>query len=191
MLQTHSTTEEDVEVYINSIVKTRSATSRKLKEISNATSMDSDLQEVIYLTFNGWPRKKDRLNRGVNPYFTYTNDLSVYKKWYFQDRIVIQQNLRAEMLRSIYKRYLELIKCRDWAKMSIWWPKISQEIDDFIKRYKFCNSHYAANPNESLKPTRLPDRPWQKVGTEWAVQLSRERLFLPILGNSEIKSTNK
>ena len=62
MLQTHSTTEEDVEVYRNSIVKTRSAISRKLKEISNAISMDSNLQEVIHLTFNGWPRNEERLN---------------------------------------------------------------------------------------------------------------------------------
>ena len=82
MQQTHSTTEEDVEVYINSLVKTRSATSRKLKEISTATSMDSDLPDVIHLTLNGWSRKEDRLNRRVKPYFTYRNDLSVHKKFY-------------------------------------------------------------------------------------------------------------
>ena len=94
MQQTHSTTEEDVEVYINCIVKTKSTSSRKLKEISNATSMDSDLQEVIHLTLNGWPRKQGRLNRGVKPYFTHRSDLSVHKSiLYFQDRIVIPQNL--------------------------------------------------------------------------------------------------
>ena len=81
MQQTHSTTEEDVEVYINNIVKTKSANGRKLKEISNATSMDSDLQKVIHLILNGWPRKKDRLI-GVKPYFTHRNDLSVHKKFY-------------------------------------------------------------------------------------------------------------
>ena len=53
MLQTHDTTEEDVQEYINSRIKTCSVTSRKLKEISNATFMESDLQEVIHLTFNG------------------------------------------------------------------------------------------------------------------------------------------
>ena len=95
-------------MYINSKLKTRSATSRKLKEISNATSMDSDLQEVIHLTLNGWPSKEERLNRGVNPYFTHRNDLSVHKKnLYFQDRIVIPQNLRAEMLRSIHTDILD------------------------------------------------------------------------------------
>ena len=50
--------------------------------------------------------------------------------------------------------------------MSVWWPKISQEIDDFIKRCEFCNCHRAANHNESLKPTPLPERPWQRVGTD-------------------------
>ena len=83
MQQTHSTTEEDVIVYINSIVKNRSATIRKLKEISNATSMEPYLQEVIHLTLNGWLRKEDRLNRGVKPYFTHRNDLSVHKNSIF------------------------------------------------------------------------------------------------------------
>ena len=82
MQQTHSTTEEDVEVYMISFVKTRSVTSRKLKQISNATSMDSDVQEVIYFTLNGWPRKEDRLNKGVKPYFIHRNDLSLHKKFY-------------------------------------------------------------------------------------------------------------
>ena len=90
MQQTHSTTEEDVQVYINSIVKTKSATCSRLKEISNATSMDLDLQEFIHLTLNGWARKEDRLNRGVKPYFTHRNDLSVCKKIQFlQDQMVI------------------------------------------------------------------------------------------------------
>lgn len=38
-----STTEKDVEMYIDTIIKTRSATDRKLKEIRNATSKDSKL----------------------------------------------------------------------------------------------------------------------------------------------------
>ena len=84
----------------------------------------------------------------------------------FQDRIVIPQNLRAERLRSIHTGHLWLKKCRERAKMSVWWPKISQEIDDFLKRCDFCICYRAGNPNESLKPTPLPDRPWQKVGTD-------------------------
>ena len=153
MQQAHSTTEEDVEVYINNIVKNKSSTGRKLKEISNATSMDSDFQEVIHLTLNCWPKKEDGLNRGVKPYFTHRNDLSVHKKiLYFQNRIVIPQNLRAEMLWLIsnVSMVVENIPGNRWFHQKMW----------ILQCYR------AANPNESFKPTPLPDRQWQKVGTD-------------------------
>ena len=79
---------------------------------------------------------------------------------------MIPPNLRTEMLGSIHTGHLGLNKCQEQAKISVWWSKISQEIDDFIKRCEFCNCHRAANPNESLKPTPLLVRPWQKVGTD-------------------------
>ena len=63
MQKTDCTTEE--EMYINRITKTRSVTSRKLKEICNTISKDSTLQEVIHLTLNGWSWKEDRLNERV------------------------------------------------------------------------------------------------------------------------------
>ena len=56
---------------------------KKFKEISNATSKDSKLQEVIHLTLNDWAQKEDRLNEGVKPYFTHRNDLSVHEKILF------------------------------------------------------------------------------------------------------------
>ena len=182
MQLTHSTIEEDVEVYINNRVKTRSATSRKLKEISNAISMDSDFQEVIHLSLNGWPKKEDRLNRGVKPYLTHRNHLSVHKIiLYFQDRIVIPQNLRAEMQWSIHTGHLGLNKCRERAEMS------AENIP---------GNRWFHQKIESLKPTPLPDRPMAKsrnghIENEWGILLSRDRLFLPLLGNGDIKSTNK
>lgn len=79
---------------------------------------------------------------------------------------MVPQNLRAEILQAIHTGHLGLNKCRERAKMSVWWPRILQEIEDLIRRCDFCNSHRAANPNETLKPTTLPDRPWQKLGTD-------------------------
>ena len=77
------------------------------------------------------------------------------------------------MQRSIHTGHIGLNKCRERTKMSVWWPKIFLEIDDFIKRCEFCNCHRAANSNESLKLTSLPDKPRQKVGTD-ILKLERE-----------------
>ena len=124
--------------------------------------MDSDLQEVIHLTLYGWSRKEHRLKRGFKPYFTQESNTKIL---YFHDQIAIPQSPRAGMLQSTHTGHLGLNKCRERGKMSVWWPKIFQEID-FIKRCEFYNCHRAANHNECFKPNLLPDRPRQKVGTD-------------------------
>ena len=180
-------------MYINSIVKTRSVISRKLKEISN----DSTLQKIIHLKLTGWPWKEGRLDVGIKPYLTHRNDQSVRQKiLFYQDCIAIPQNLRVDMQQAIHTGHLGLNKYQERAKVSVWWPKILYETEDFIKRCEFRNCHRAVNPKKTLKPTSLPDRPWQKVGTDIlkldrGVLLRRDRLFFPLLGNSEIKSSNK
>lgn len=147
---------QDVETYINSIVKTRSDSSRKIKEIISATCKDSILQEFIHLTFNGWPKKEDRLKEGVKRYFNLKNDLLRHQNiLFYQDCIVIPQNLRAEILQAIYTGHLGLNKCRERAKMSVWWLKTSREIKDFIKGCEFCNCHHAANPHGTLRLASL------------------------------------
>ena len=57
-------------------------------------------------------RKEDRLHEEVKPYVTFRNNLSVHQAiWFYQDCIVIPQNLRAEILRAIHARHLGLNRC--------------------------------------------------------------------------------
>lgn len=64
------------------------------------------------------------------------------------------------MLPATYSRNLGENKCRETFHISVRWPRLSQEIEENIK---FPNS---LNQSETLKPTTLPDRPWETLGTD-------------------------
>ncbi|XP_011871176.1 PREDICTED: uncharacterized protein K02A2.6-like, partial [Vollenhovia emeryi] len=64
-------------------------------------------------------------------------------------------------------------KCRARARCSVWWPRISAELQQLVDS---CNTCIQNRPgrSEPLKPSNFPDRPWQiiamdlfKQGTQW------------------------
>ena len=57
-------------------------------------------------------------------------------------------------------------KCRARASNSVWWPFISRDISNFVERCNFCQINRKKQNSEPLKPTELPDRPWQRLGLD-------------------------
>ena len=55
-------------------------------------------------------------------------------------------------------------KCR--AEQSLWWPGIGRDIQEYVSRCQYCISTRPTQQNEPLKPTPLPDRPWQRIGAD-------------------------
>ena len=82
-------------------------------------------------------------------------------------RIVIPESLKKDVLKRIHDDgHLSLNKCRKRISDSVWWPKISKELADYIERCNFCQIHRRRNHSEPLRPTKLPERPWQQLGLD-------------------------
>ena len=50
--------------------------------------------------------------------------------------------------------------------LSIWWPGLSTEINDFVKRCGHCQERRSTQRKEPLKSTPLPQYPWQNIGCD-------------------------
>ncbi|XP_060064739.1 uncharacterized protein K02A2.6-like [Ylistrum balloti] len=80
-------------------------------------------------------------------------------------RLVIPSSMRAEVLQKLHEGHQGIVKCRERAKNSVWWPGLSREIEDIVKTCPSCLKHRIERP-EPLMPTDFPDRPWQKLGSD-------------------------
>ena len=94
------------------------------------------------------------------------------------DRLVIPEALRADVLQSIHTGHLGLNKCRERAKVSVWWPGLSRDLENLVKTCEFCNINHATQRNEPLKPTTLPSRPWQRDGADLCEQAGKQYLVV-------------
>ncbi|PIK37700.1 hypothetical protein BSL78_25470 [Apostichopus japonicus] len=80
-------------------------------------------------------------------------------------RIIIPSSLRLEVLDFIHEGHQGIVKCRERAKQSVWWPGISSQIGDLVYKCHTC-AHQAREVKEPMMPSQFPSRPWERVAAD-------------------------
>ena len=73
--------------------------------------------------------------------------------------------LQQQTLKKIHEGHQGIQRCRIRARNSVWWPEMSQQIQEFVKKCAICAKESRANLQPMIA-TQLPDYPWQRVGTD-------------------------
>ena len=93
-------------------------------------------------------------------HFTIVNDLLLY-----DDRIVIPRDLRLDILNRLHESHLGMNKCKALAQTSVWWPNISSQIEDMVRKCQTC-AKLRPEVREPLLPSSIPERPWIRVAMD-------------------------
>ncbi|RXN33948.1 Retrotransposable element Tf2 type 1 [Labeo rohita] len=156
-----SSTDSEVTHHVNMIAETLPVTDAKLKHIAVETEKDRCLQQVVTHLKNGWPRGE------CAQYYNIRTELSMVKGILLrQNRIVIPQSLRQEMLKRLHEGHLGAEKCKRRARTVIYWPGINTDIDKMVSSCDTCLKHRAKQQKEPMIISDAPEEPWQKVGTD-------------------------
>ena len=95
-----------------------------------------------------------------------SSELSVHEGLLMRNnRIVISKPLQAETLIAIHSGHQGIIKCRECAKHSVWWPGLCKEIEAMVKNCSTCcktQTQYA----EPMIRTQFPTLLWQRVSID-------------------------
>ena len=111
-----------------------------------------------YIT-NGWP-SKDAIPVKVQAIYPASTDLSVTDGIITKgSQIVIPESMQKEVLQKLHESHQGISKCRECAHDAVWWPGISKYINNLT-------TSYTTTKREPLRPTPLPDRPWETLGTD-------------------------
>ena len=84
----------------------------------------------------------------------------------YDDRIYVPGVLQDIELERIHDGHQGIVKCRERAKSAVFWIGIFEAIEDKVDSCEFCQRHRKSQPHEPLKPSPLPDRPWEKVAMD-------------------------
>ena len=102
----------------------------------------------------------------LKPYWCVRSEFSLHNTLLMRaDRIVIPTCLQQDMLSRIHQGHQGIVKCRSRARTSVWWPGISKQINEIIQNCETCCQNFQIR-SEPMIPSTLPERPWEKIGTD-------------------------
>ena len=88
------------------------------------------------------------------------------------------KKMRGEMLNRIHEGHLGVVKCKNRARESMFWPGITSQIEDIVSACTTCLHHRDEQAKEPMMSHEIPDRPWQKVGTDLFTWKGKEFLLV-------------
>jgi transposase InsO family protein len=155
----------EVETFASYVLHALPATPKRLQDIKEAQKADEECMQIREYCLHGWPTYMPHMPL-LRQYWESRSHLAVVDDiLLYEDRIVIPRSMRLEMLDRIHQGHLGITKCRARARAAVWWPGLSKSIEDMVTKCSTCAKD-RPETKQPLMPSSLPDRPWERLGTD-------------------------
>ena len=129
-----------------------------LDELRHVAGQDSGYAALIEATSSGFPARRDRVDPAVLKYWTIRQQLSVDDGLvYFGSRVIVPSEARRNVLAKLHSSHQGIVRTKQRAAQTVYWPGISNDIIQMIERCEPCQVHRPSLPQEPLRSDPLPD----------------------------------
>uniref|UniRef100_A0A914H3I8 RNA-directed DNA polymerase n=1 Tax=Globodera rostochiensis TaxID=31243 RepID=A0A914H3I8_GLORO len=137
-------------------------------EIAACTAKDETLSQVLQHCRTHWP--KEAASSPLSAFFVHRSKLSeVQGCLLFGDRVIIPAELRQRILKALHFTHPGMVRMKSLARQFVYWPRITTDIERWVRNCPDCASAAKA-------PPKVPLRPWPSAGAVY------ERLHMDFAG---------
>ena len=127
---------------------------------------DNQLTRLSHYINTGFPCEKKNLPRDLQDYWNYRDTLSIENGLITcGSRIIVPHEMQAEMLQYIHEGHQGKERCLLQARNTVFWPRISYDIQELIERCIICQEHGKSQPIVGITQ-ELPPFPWHTLATD-------------------------
>lgn len=83
------------------------------------------------------------------------------------DRIVVPDKLQQRILHLAHEGHPGIRMMKGHLRANVWWPKMDEQTEKFVKACRGCTLVSAPNPPEPMIRKELPSRPWEQVAIDF------------------------
>ena len=158
---------EEIEVMIHTLIDNLPVSPTRFQELKNITDQDPVLRKLRHIVKTGWPNIRNRTPPEIRQYWNLRREISdIDGILFLGDRIIIPQSEQQNMLTLVHEGHLGMEKSKQRAREILFWPNMTQQIEDMVAACSTCLRFKQTQQKEPLKPPAIPDRAWQKVGCD-------------------------
>ena len=81
-------------------------------------------------------------------------------------RIVVPIELRNKILEAAHSGHPGIVSMKQLLRTQVWWPGIDRDVENVCKTCHGCQLVGRPTPPEPLKPTELPNAPWEYLACD-------------------------
>lgn len=170
--------EEELKIHCNLVISKTNFDDGILSEVKRNTDMDKTSKILKDYINNSWPECNKKIDPLATPYKNIKHELHVVDGVIMKlDRIVIPKGMRQQILGIIHEGHMGISRCGLFAKMSVYWPGITTNIENMVNMCETCQRFRNNKNKEPLIPHRIFGLPWFKVGMD-IFEFSNQKFLL-------------
>ena len=157
--------------------------SNSLDRIRKGTLQDDQLNRLSRYIAEGFPSDKHNLLEDLQQFWDYRDLLSIKSGLITQgNRIIVPKEMKEEMLQYIYKGHQGKGHCLIRAKDTVFWPKITLDVQRMIEKCTICLGYVKSQPITG-STSEIPPFPLLQtysIGKGWifcSLQMSSQSTF--------------
>ena len=93
-------------------------------------------------------------------------------------RIVLPSTLRSRALTLAHEGHLGIVGTKQHLRTKVWWPGMDRAAEKYCKSCHGCQITSRPDAPEPLRPTTLPEGPWQALAVDLPGPLPSKHLIL-------------
>ena len=147
-------------------VESQGSFSNKLDQLGKSTVQDEQLTRLKGYSSTGFPCDKKNLLTDLHEFWPHKEILSIESGLITcGNRITVPKEMRTEMLQYIHEGHQGKERCLLRARNTVFWPKMTYDIQQLIEKCIICQEHGKSQPTISTTQ-ELPPFPWYMLATD-------------------------
>ena len=152
--------------------------------VKAATNRDQELCQVVQFLQKGWPANCP--SDEMKPYFSRHSELSLYDGCVlWGNSVVVPKVHREAVLVQLHDGHPGMAKMKAMARMYVWWPGISSEIEQRVRQCHTCQLQQSVPAVAPLQTWSWPTRPWARLHIDYASPVEGKMILVLIDAHSK------
>lgn len=144
-----------------------SVTKDRWQQLRHAAADDPVQKMLRGVILQGWPESREEVPECVRPYFDVRHELTSQDEMIFKgQQLVVPAALRRELLEKTRATHVGIEGCIRRARDTLYWPRMSTEIREYITKCDICMAHSKGQSKEPMMQHEFVARPWSKVAAD-------------------------
>ena len=179
----HNSTED----YVRFIASHSVPKALNLSDVTLATKDDKTMRNVILsVATNKCNKKLCAINRSYDIYSKLSHELTVldvdgHDILLRGTRLIIPQSLQRHVVDLAHSGHLGIVKTKTLLREKVWFPFIDSIVEEKCKNCIPCLAVSPHNTPEPIKPSVLPDRPWDEVSIDFLGSIGTSNYFMVVI----------